>query len=109
MKTALFKWTPFINLKSKVIQVYRWSCHFRQSFFLAAINIGHRFFRSFGQKIKKCENALKRHCVVCPGLKRATLSLLMWRLCLCEQEVFRRAALLRVSIQDEPNFSPQSK
>ena len=40
------------------------------------------------------------------GLKRATLSLQMWRVCLSEEEVFRRGALLRVSIQDETNFSP---
>ena len=61
-----------------------------------------------------------------PGVKRATLSLQMWRVCLSEEEVFRRGALLRVWIQDEsnfsrgdssirvwiqdePNFSPQSK
>ena len=48
-------------------------------------------------------------CVYCQGVKRATLSVLMWRLYLCEEEVFRRGALLRVWIQDEPNFSPQSK
>ena len=41
-----------------------------------------------------------------PGVKRATLSLQMWRVCLSEEEVFRRGALLRVSIQDETNFSP---
>ena len=41
-----------------------------------------------------------------PGVKRATLSLQMWRVCLSEEEVFRRGALLRVSNQDETNFSP---
>ena len=40
------------------------------------------------------------------GVKRATLSLQMWRVCLSEEEVFRRGALLRVSNQDETNFSP---